>query len=236
MEMWWGEGLRERGGRGGLRIWWVGCQFYTIMETASDKYMNNCLCFTYIFRCKLNRGNDRHVEVNDFAKLTVTRIRRTPPDSSFFVSSFLIIYKAWDIKAQQGTLYIIRGIWSEVWVLSQLYSTTKSPLMWNDFRCGISDLCSFLLKFEGFCHHILKLESLAFPLQGPQNHQKWHHLLPSQSDNSTVHCPHPPPPAGTILALLLRCREESASSFLSPLPLHVKKNWLRQQSCRGSGV
>lgn len=40
--------------------------------------------------------------------------------------------------------------------------------MWNDFWWGVSDIYSSLLIFRDFCHHILNLESLAFPLQtGP---------------------------------------------------------------------
>lgn len=77
-----------------------------------------------------------------------------------------------DGKAQRGTLRIISGIWSEGWVVSQLPSTTKSPLMRSDFWFGMSHIWHVL-----YCHCILNLKSLAFL---PKGHQTWHHLLASQ--------------------------------------------------------
>lgn len=158
------------------------------------------------------------------------------PFLAFILSDPIQHPEAWDIKAQQGSLYIIRGNWSEVWVLSQLHSTTKSPLMWDHFGLGISDTWHFLLIFGGFCHHILSPESLALPLQG---HRKWHHLL-SQPIRQLKRARPPPPtpcrdyPCPTSEALW---RISSFSFFLSLHCLFMsEKNWLGQQSSRGCGV
>lgn len=181
----------------------------------------NCISRGYF---NSNRSNDRSAEVYGVWSFLISRI----------------IQRLKTLKHSREH-YIIRRIWSEVWVSIQLYSTTKSSLMWKDFWFEVSDICSFqIFRFLRFRFLSSHFELWVFSLSTAWALRTIIQMTsPASQPIRQVNRALPPPPAP--------CRDYSCPTSeapwrigfffsLFPLLLHVKKNWLRQQSCRGCGV
>ena len=135
------------------------------------------------------------------------------------VSLFLItptFQRLLTLKRSRDQSYLIRRIWSEVWVLS-CSRQREFSLMWND------SWCRYLLELGVSSSHF---EPRVFSLSSA-----------GRSEPSKMTSPSPPPrPEGTILALLLRRREESASSSLLPLPCFFTSRKRLQSWSGGRGL